>query len=140
MKRRFYPFPMLYTKCIFHPRDVHDGVRISVMSRHTHNDGVSPDPRISSGSFDEWYRELAPAPSLVGAYYKRGLPWEAFRQEYLAFLRSPSVSLVVEALARRALEEDISLLCIEESALQCHRGILAKECLLYVPALQVIHR
>ena len=131
---------MLYTKCILHPKERLDGLRISVMSRHTLSDGVSIDPRITFTSFDEWYIDLAPPAALVGAYYKKGLPWDAFAEAYLAYLRQPSLLFAVEDLARRAFREDITLLCIEENAAQCHRGLLAQECQWYVPQLDIMHR
>ena len=131
---------MLYTKCILsHPLD-EDGTRISVMSRHTLNDGVTPDLRISTGCYHEWLRELAPPARLIGDYYKRGLGWEEFEFQYKEYLRQSGVAVMVRELAQRAVSSDITLLCIEETAERCHRGILAQECLCRSPGLIVDHR
>jgi len=64
---------MIYTKCILLPSSPDDGWRISVMSRHTLNDGITPDPRIQVYGFNEWLLKVAPPSVLIGDYYKRGL-------------------------------------------------------------------
>jgi len=51
---------MLFTKSIYKPVSVLDGQRISVMSRHTLEDGVTPDPRINSDSYYAYLKILAP--------------------------------------------------------------------------------
>ena len=70
------------TKCIKAPASFEDGIRISVMSRHTLADGVTPDPEIRPEMFDQWWPELAPPPRLIGSYYKRGLSWAEFGEEF----------------------------------------------------------
>lgn len=131
---------MLYTKSIFHEKEETDGTRISIMSRHTLNDGITPDPRITPTAFDEWMPELAPPAKLVGDYYHRNLPWEDFEQRYLEHLHQPDVSPLVSTLATCALSHDITLLCVEETAQYCHRRVLAEECQRYEPDLIVGHR
>jgi uncharacterized protein YeaO (DUF488 family) len=131
---------VLYTKCIFKPSSPDEGWRISVMSRHTLNDGVTPDTRIGNDTFHVWMRKfLAPPDTLVKVYYE-GLSWEGFREQYLAHLLHGSMEEPVIQLAQRALREDLTLLCVEETAEKCHRGLLAERCKLYVPSLEVIHR
>ena len=130
----------LYTKCMFAASSQEDGCRISVMSRHTLNDGVTSDSRITESSFNEWYRELAPPLKLVGSYYKRELLWEAFAEKYIAHIRTPLIAERVRFLARRPLSEDITLLCVEETADKCHRRLLAEECKRLEPRITVIHR
>ncbi|HLD79134.1 MAG TPA: DUF488 domain-containing protein [Candidatus Nanoarchaeia archaeon] len=131
---------MLYTKSIIKPKISGDGLRISIMSRHTLNDGVTPDPRISADSYEVWRKDLAPPAKLIGDYYKRGLPWTEYERRYLAFLQQADISSKVQELARDALVQDITLLCIEEDAAQCHRRLLAEECQRYQPQLQVEHK
>ena len=71
---------MIRTRCILAPKELTDGVRISVMSRHTLNDGVTPDLRITRKLYDIHLPLLAPNPRLIGDYYKRDLPWEDFEE------------------------------------------------------------
>ena len=110
------------------------------MSRHTHNDGVTPDERIVEGeSFEEWRREFAPPAKLIGAYYRREISWEDFESRYLAFLRSDEVRPSVEAFAKRCTEETITLMCIEDTPERCHRRLLAEELQTYQPSIEIIH-
>ncbi len=131
---------MLYTKCIFLPRENTDGTRISVMSRHTLNDGKTPDPQITPATFDEWMPELAPPIKLIGDYYHRNLPWAQFEQRYQEYLRRDDVIPRVLTLAKRSLSNDITLLCVEDTAQYCHRRLLTEECKKYEPNLIVKHR
>lgn len=131
---------MLFTKSIFKPAEKRDGIRISVMSRHTLEDGITPDVRITSESYDFWNKTLSPPDRLVGSYYKKRFPWEEFERRYLAYLKRVYVTEHVRKLSKEALLEDITLLCAEESAEKCHRRILAEECQRYEPSLEVNHR
>lgn len=114
-----------------------DGKRISVMSRHTLNDGVTPDPEISCDLYDEWWPELSPPDLLVGAYYKRGMEWSEFETEYLDHLRRSDASVAVARLIQLAKDEIVTVLCIESDPAFCHRRLLAEECQLMEPDIEV---
>ncbi len=130
----------LFTKSIINEKEP-DEKRISVMSRHTLDDGQTPDVRIIEGiTFDEWQKEFAPPSKLVGAYYRKELPWEEFERVYLEYLRSDEIKPKVEAFAKRCTEETITLMCIEDIADKCHRRLLAEELQRYQPSLKVIHK
>jgi uncharacterized protein YeaO (DUF488 family) len=131
---------MLFTKSILKPRAPEDGVRISVMSRHTLQDGRTPDERITSASYDEHNPLLAPPATLVGAYYREEVDWMGYELRYHTHLQRPGISDAVKQLAARALQQDITLLCIEETAEHCHRRLLAEECKRYQPKLDITHR
>lgn len=131
---------MIRTKCILKPKELKDGLRVSVMSRHTLNDGVTKDTRIKPGTFDSWMKIFSPPAKLVGDYYKRGLPFEEFEKRYLEYLRLPEVSKIVKRFAKLALEQDLTLMCIEESPENCHRRLLAEEMQKYEPNLKVKHK
>ena len=130
----------IYTKCIFKkPEDI-DGERISVMSRHTLNDGITKDERITGKSYDAWLRILAPQSIFVGAYLRKDITWKEFEKNYLLFLKEPYNILEIKFLAKKGLEKDITLLCSEETADKCHRRLLAEECQKHEPKLIVEHR
>lgn len=118
----------LFTKAILSPKSETDGLRISVMSRHTFNDGITPNPEISDDTYDEWIPELAPSLKLIGSYYKRGLSWDKFSESYEATLHDDMRSTIIQRIASRALNENVTLMCIEESPDKCHRRLLAEEC------------
>ncbi|MBD3319274.1 DUF488 family protein [Candidatus Woesearchaeota archaeon] len=129
---------MLYTRCIFHPFDrEQEGVRISVMSRHTLSDGKTRDPRITPATYDLWKPRFAPPDRLVGDWYKRGLLWEDFERRYLDYLGT--IEREVFALAANAVEQSLTVLCIEESPRRCHRRLLAEECQRLIPRLSIRH-
>lgn len=126
---------MLKTKCIKAAKEANDGTRISVMSRHTLNDGITPDPEITPASFDDWLVEFAPPAILIGSYYKRGLNWQTFEGLYKDYLRT--ITPKVRKLAERAKEDNITILCVEENAEFCHRRLLAEECKRVLPKLEI---
>ncbi len=128
---------MLKTKCILYPYDKRDGIRISVMSRHTLNDGITPHPEINGSCYNLWIPDLAPPLKLIGDYYKRGLSWEKFEERYLYYIRNSGVDDVIKNLARRSLNTDITLLCIEPTSEHCHRRLLAEEFKLYLHGLEL---
>ncbi|MBI4016065.1 MAG: DUF488 family protein [Candidatus Aenigmarchaeota archaeon] len=131
----------LYTKSIFEYPLPEDGTRISVMSRHTNNDGITLDPRIKPGhTFTEWLPQLSPSPRDVGAYYRKKIKLQDLLNNYSAHLKKEYIASKVRELAERAVSEDITILCVEENAAECHRGVLAEECRKYQPNLQVVHR
>jgi len=131
---------VLLTKCILEPKSEQDGVRISVMSRHTLNDGITPHPDITKDSYDEWMPELAPEPRLVGDYYKRGLTWEEFEKAFRESLHEDSRIKIIKGIAIRAMSETITLMCVEASPENCHRRPLAEECQIIEPKIELIIR
>jgi len=122
---------MLKTKCILLQKEDSDGLRISVMSRHTLNDGITPHPQINSSSYELWLPNLAPPARLLGDYYKRGLPFEQFKEQYLSYINQHTAQIKVRYIAKKSVDSVITLLCIEESPEYCHRKILAEECKKY---------
>lgn len=131
---------MLRTKSILAPHSDYDGLRVSVMSRHTLNDGKTPHPDINSSSFIVHFKSLAPPPKLVGAYYKNLISWHSFEKLYISYLRTPEVEPTVKILAKHSLDHDVTILCIEDDPLYCHRRLLANECRTYYPSLKLFKR
>ncbi|MBI4146584.1 DUF488 domain-containing protein [Candidatus Woesearchaeota archaeon] len=131
---------MLSTRCIYTTPEPEDGTRISVMSRHTLNDGVTPDERITPDRYTLWLPALAPPSKLIGDYYKRELPWEQFETRYLVHLRTEKIKPEVESIIETALAQDITLLCCEETPEKCHRRLLAEHCKKLEPRLVLLVR
>jgi len=129
---------MLFTKCILSSPVPEDGVRISVMSRHTLRDGITRDIRITE--FDFHFPNLGPSSSLIGSYYKRGLLWKDFERMYLFEMKECDAIFSVKTIAKTTLDVDVTLLCIEETSEFCHRRLLAEECQRHEPNLKIEHR
>lgn len=129
---------MLKTRSIRYNPEADDGLRISIMSRHTLKDGVTPDTTILPSMFDEHRPELAPPARLLGDYYKRNKGWNNFERNFRHHLLLPAVAAAVERLAMEALESNVTILCTEHSPDHCHRRLVAEQCQLIVPELTVV--
>jgi len=130
----------LYTKSIFKEASLEDGLRISVMSRHTLNDGKTIDERITREKYDVHLPQLAPHPKLVGAWHRKEISWNLFEQKYFKHIRTEDIASFVEALAAVASQTDITILCSEDTTEYCHRRLLAEECKKYQLRLIVFHK
>jgi uncharacterized protein YeaO (DUF488 family) len=127
---------MLQTKCILAKVSYWDGIRISIMSRHTLNDGITPDIRITSELYDTHCPNLAPPASIVGAFYRGELSFEEYEDAYISYLRGGhEIRETVRAIARFALTTNVTFLCIDKRPWKCHRYIFAQECRMYEPNL-----
>jgi uncharacterized protein YeaO (DUF488 family) len=128
---------MLKTKSILAPKEKQDGIRVSTMSRHTLEDGITPNPEITPDKYDFWLKNLGPSPKLVGGYYRHEISWADYERKYLKRIRRPQMVDKIKSLAKSALERDITILCIEDSPNYCHRRLLAEECKRYEPNLVI---
>jgi len=110
------------------------------MSRHTYDDGVTPDPRIiPSVSFDKHWVELAPPPKLVGKWYRGETSWEGFRADYRDHLRGAEPARRVTELEELAMIRDVTVVCVEPRGENCHRKELADWCRDRRPNLAVVN-
>mgnify|MGYP001595268438 CR=1 FL=1 len=105
----------LYTKCILAPLSRDDGLRISIMSRHTLSDGATPDKRIKKWSFDLHETDLAPPPQLLGDYYNRQLPWHVFERRFMDFLQGEKQHKALRAIVSLSRTQIVTLNCIEDT-------------------------
>lgn len=133
----------LRTKQIIRLPEPDDGLRISIMSRHTLNDGVTPNPAITPALFDKWWPELAPPDKLIGWYYKQEQPptrevWDIFEREFINHLASKKPSERLCYLINLARTCDVTLLCIEPTPEHCHRRLVATMCKCIDPHIETI--
>jgi uncharacterized protein YeaO (DUF488 family) len=132
---------MLRTSCIYLPPSLEDGLRVSVMSRHTENDGITPDGLIIPGvSFDVHWPELAPSGRSVGRYYRREIDFDGLAVEYRKRLATdPSSASRVAELIRLAHSQDVTVLCKEDPTEShiCHRTVLANYCMQIDSSLEI---
>lgn len=126
----------LFTKCIKLNPSKKDGYRISIMSRHTLEDGITPDPEIKK--FKQHWPVLAPTPRLIGDYYKRGLSWEKFEGRFNEFLELEAQQHALQEIIRMAYEGDVTLMCVEKTPEKCHRRLVAEKIKEMEPDLKVI--
>ena len=127
----------LKTKSILAPIEKEDGYRISVMSRHTLDDGITPDKRITNLMYDEHQKYLSPSTRLLGDYYKRNLSWSEYEKRFKKEINNIETIKILIEISKKALKEDITLLCIEEKPNFCHRRLLAEKCKKIEPKLEM---
>jgi len=135
---------MLLTKCIYLPKSAEDGLRVSIMSRHTLVDGKTPDLQITADSYDAHWPELGPPAHLIGRYLRREIDWPKFEATFLQHLRreaAPQLGRLIDL----ALTQNVTLLCREKlgadiylGKLACHRRLVAEECKRLRPELAIL--
>ncbi len=131
----------VYTKCIYHDPSPEDGIRIAVLGRLTENDGKTPVTDFIRGKhFDLWMPILAPSPKLVGSWHRKELTdWAEFTKQYLETIRNPAAAPIIRTVSQLGKNQDITLLCSEETHERCHRSLLAEECKRYESSLSIVH-
>ena len=122
------------------------GEYFSIMSRHTLNDGLTPDPEIDCDTAHH-FKLFAPPDMLVGDWYSGRLgehnseSFESnFRPRYIDHLSSRE--LLVRNLGERAMTHDINVMCIEPTPrfgapLLCHRRLFVEYSKALLPSLEV---
>ncbi len=116
----------IFTGCILvpvHKDFVDKTIIVSVMSRHTREDGKTPDPRLK---YDLHMPYLAPDLQIVGAWYRNEITWDKFAQAYLKMLRTdPKADFWISRLMELSAKYAVIISCIESHHSECHRGLLA---------------
>jgi uncharacterized protein YeaO (DUF488 family) len=79
---------------------------------------------VSKSAVDAWDRDLGPSLSLLRRYRQGGVDWEAYRKEYEAEMKEKPEKL--RALAQRAAEGTVTLLCACRDESRCHRSVLKR--------------
>ena len=129
---------MLSSKCIKAPRGPEDGRRISIMSRHTLDDGITPDQGIAPESYDEWWKELAPDEKKLGLYLRGEIPFSSFVAGYRwRLFHEDATYEAINRLIDLARNENVTVLCVEASSARCHRRILLEACSVMAPDLRI---
>lgn len=118
---------MLRTRNIFTRREPKDGLRASVVSRHTKANGYTPDTRIHFDLIDEWWPWLGPPDELIVAYIRKQIDWPTYEERYIDYLWTER-SEEVDTLVRLALSQNVTILCFEREPRHCHRRLLSEFC------------
>lgn len=106
------------------PRAENEGIRIGTVRRPPR--GVPKSEFASRDFYDVWFPNLAPSEELL----KEGLAaadekrWNQFTRKYMAEMKSPAVSKVLDLFAALSHSTDFSVGCYCEDESHCHRSIL----------------
>jgi len=94
---------MITLRRVYERRSPEDGVSILV-------DRLWPRGlKKMDADLDEWMKDIAPSHELRRRFAHEPERWKEFRSAYLAELQSPPKAGLVETIARKALDTDVTL-------------------------------
>jgi uncharacterized protein YeaO (DUF488 family) len=109
------------------PRGSGEGVRLGTVRRPPR--GV-PKSQFAAGDwYDVWLPNLAPSAALMASsnILRDRSAWPRFRRAFLAELRKPDSSRLLDALAALSHASDFAVGCYCDDESRCHRSILREE-------------
>ncbi|MCC2676937.1 MAG: hypothetical protein K0R58_3884 [Ramlibacter sp.] len=106
------------------PRTPGEGLRVGTVRRPPR--GVPKSEFASRDFYDVWLPNLAPTADLVakGLAADDAREWAAFRRKYVAEMKKPDASHLLDMLAALSHQTNLAVGCYCEDENRCHRGIL----------------
>jgi uncharacterized protein YeaO (DUF488 family) len=104
------------TKSIYSPPDPSDGIRILTTQYW---------PRgIPKAAVDEYVRKLGPSRELLHAFKRSEIDWPTYESGYLGEMQAEGPRQEIKRLARIALKQQLTILCVCKDEAFCHRRLL----------------
>ena len=104
------------TKSVYSPPDPSDGMRILTTQYW---------PRgIPKTAVDEYVRALGPSRELLHAFKRGEIDWLTYESSYLREMRAKGSKQEIQRLARIALKQQVTILCVCKDEAFCHRRLL----------------
>ncbi len=116
----------LLTKSIQNKSVKNDGIRICVMRK--------PGKK---AKYDIWMPVLAPSKSLLDNYHKKKINWEIYEKRFKTEVIKKQKKFL-QLFTYMALRNKITILCWEKTPEQCHRRLIAEECMRINKKLKII--
>jgi uncharacterized protein YeaO (DUF488 family) len=106
------------------PRAAGEGLRLGTVRRPPR--GVPKQEFASRDFYDVWLPNLAPTADLVaqGLDANDEKEWAAFRRRYVAEMKKPDASHLLDMLAALSHQTGFAVGCYCEDESRCHRSIL----------------
>ncbi len=106
------------------PRKPNEGIRLGTVRRPPR--GVPKTEFAKRDFYDVWLPILSPSAALVsvGLHSIDDKSWNAFKRKFLAEMKEPDASRVLDLLAALSHQTNLSLGCYCENEARCHRSIL----------------
>jgi uncharacterized protein YeaO (DUF488 family) len=105
---------MLHTKSIQDKKEIHDGIRISIM-------------RKPHGDYDLLILALAPSELLLQSYHDKKITWDEYEKAFLLEMKnSLDAQRMLQFISKILNFTDVTLLCWEQMPDQCHRRLIAE--------------
>lgn len=107
------------TKSVYDKPEADDGDRVLVMRIWPR--GVSREKM----KIDIWMKDLGTERDLIKKWKTEQVSWKEFANDYRKSLKGKEDLL--QELANRSINGNVTLLCTDRDPSQCHRSLLAKE-------------
>ena len=106
------------------PRAAGEGLRLGTVRRPPR--GVPKQEFASRDFYDVWLPNLAPTADLVSQALAANddKEWAAFRRKYIAQMKKPDASHLLDVLAALSHHTGLAVGCYCEDESRCHRSIL----------------
>ena len=105
---------MLQAKSIQAEKEIHDGIRISIMRK----------PR---GDYDLLISALAPSELLLQSYQDQKITWYEYEHAFLLEMKNNSdAQKMLQFIINISKFTDVTLLCWEQTPDQCHRRLITE--------------
>ena len=106
------------------PRAAGEGLRLGTVRRPPR--GVPKQEFASRDFYDVWLPNLAPTADLVSQALAANddKEWAAFRRKYIAQMKKPDASHLLDVLAALSHQTGLAVGCYCEDESRCHRSIL----------------
>ena len=106
------------------PRHPHEGLRVGTVRRPPR--GVPKTEYARRDFYDVWLPNLAPSEALLksGQSAHDARSWTKFKRAYLAEMKAPDASKVLDLIAALSHRTSLSVGCYCEDESRCHRSLL----------------
>ena len=106
------------------PRAAGEGLRIGTVRRPPR--GVPKADWARRDFYDVWLPSLAPSEALLklGQSAESDAQWKAFKRRYLAEMKDPDTSRLLDTLAALSHHGSFAVGCYCENEARCHRSVL----------------
>ena len=106
------------------PRHPHEGLRLGTVRRPPR--GVPKAEFASRDFYDVWLPNLAPSDALLkaGLSARDARSWALFKRGYLAEMKAPDASRLLDLVAALSHRTNLSVGCYCADESRCHRSLL----------------
>jgi uncharacterized protein YeaO (DUF488 family) len=106
------------------PRHPQEGLRLGTVRRPPR--GVAKADYAKRDFYDVWLPNLAPSEALLkaGQSANDARSWSRFKRAYLAQMKAPDASKVLDLIAALSHRTNLSVGCYCEDESRCHRSLL----------------
>jgi uncharacterized protein YeaO (DUF488 family) len=113
---------MIHIVRFFSRRLPNEGPRFGTVRRPPR--GVPKADYTKLNIYDVWFPNLAPSAELFASVNDEGISWERWRKKFIAEMRQPEPSRVLDVFAKLSHQTNFAIGCYCQHEERCHRSIL----------------